>query len=246
MSKIVNRTMAFFETFAAQKRPLSLTDLVKVLDIPLSSCHDVVQALEERGYLYEVKPRLGYYPTARLFNLGRTIVENDPVVQRAEPVLQRLAAALNASVSLAKAKGKDLTYLLVCAPPDPLQFMVTVGSRVRNLYATSAGKALFAAYPPRERKTMLSQMTLTPLTPATITSRKALLKDLLEGERRGWFMNREESVEDALTISTRLVWNGAIYVVTAAGTLKRMERQLDSAVKALLAAAASLNQGEYA
>lgn len=246
MSKIVNRTMELFETFAAQKKPLSLTALMNALDIPLSSCHDVVQALEERGYLYEVKPRLGYYPTARLFNLGRTIVENDPVVQRAEPVLQRLADALNASVSLAKAKGKDLTYLLVCPPPDPLQFMVTVGSKVRNLYATSAGKALLAGIPPKERKTLLSRMTLTPLTPATITSRKVLLKDLAQGEARGWFMNREESVEDALTISTRLVWNGAIFVVTAAGTLKRMERQRDSAVKALLATAAEIRQSESA
>jgi len=245
MSKIVNRTMELFETFAAQKAPLSLTALMKALDIPLSSCHDVVQALEERGYLYEVKPRLGYYPTARLYDLGKTIVENDPVVQRAEPVLQRLATALNASVSLAKAKGRDLTYLLVCAPPDPLRFMVSVGSKVRNLYATSAGKALLASFAPQERKAMLSRMTLTPLTPATITSRKALLKDLAEGEARGWFANREESVEDALTISARLVWNGATYVVTASGTLKRMERQLDRAVKALLAAAAALSDSEH-
>ena len=246
MSKIVNRTMDLFETFAAERKPLSLTALMKALDIPLSSCHDVVQALEGRGYLYEVKPRLGYYPTSRLFNLGRTIVENDPVVQRAEPVLQRLATALNASVSLAKATGKDLTYLLVCAPPDPLQFMVTVGSKVRNLYATSAGKALLAGFASKERKAMLARMTLTPLTPSTIRSRKTLLKDLIEGERRGWFMNREESVEDALTISTRLVWNGATYVVTAAGTLKRMERQLEGAVKALRAAAASLGQSGHA
>ena len=246
MSKIVNRTMELFETFAAEKKPLSLTSLMKALDIPLSSCHDVVQALEGRGYLYEVRPRVGYYPTARLFNLGRTIIDNDPVVQRAEPVLQRLAGALNASVSLAKAKGTDLTYLIVCASPDPLQFRVTVGEKVRNLYATSAGKALLASLEPNERKAVLARMTITPLTPATIRSKKALLADLEKGERRGWFMNREESVEDALTISTRVAWNGSNYVLTASGTLKRMERQLDNAVQALLAAAVTLEHGEQA
>ena len=70
MSKIVYRTLDVFEVFAQQKRPLSLTELVRQLDIPVSSCHDVVRALEERGYLYEVRPRGGYYPTSRLFELS--------------------------------------------------------------------------------------------------------------------------------------------------------------------------------
>jgi len=244
VSKIVNRTMALFEIFAAEKKPMSLTGLMKTLEIPLSSCHDVVQALEERGYLYEVKPRQGYYPTAKLFHLGRTIVEHDPVVRRAEPLLERLAARLNSSASLAKAKGTELTYLLVCASPDPLQFVVAVGSKVRNLYATSAGKAFLGSFAPEERKAMVERMVLTPLTPATITSRKALLGDIEEGERRGWFANREESVEDALTLSTRFVWNGVIYVITLSGTLKRMERQLQKAVKELRAAAHQLEQDD--
>jgi DNA-binding IclR family transcriptional regulator len=244
MSKIVNRTLEFFETFAQQKRPLSLTDLVRLLDIPLSSCHDVVQALEDRGYLYEVRPRAGYYPTARLFDLARAIVEHDPVAQRAEPVLEQLAKTLNASVSLAKGKGTQLTYLVVSTPPDPLRFMVTPGSAVRNFYATSAGKAFLASFPPEERKAMVAQMELAPLTKATITSKKALLKDLEQSEARGWFMNREESVEDALTIARRFTWNGSIYVLTAASTLKRMELQLKAAVKALIAAADELRASE--
>jgi len=91
---------------------------------------------------------------------------------------------------------------------------------------------------------MVERMVLTPLTPATITSRKALLGDIEEGERRGWFANREESVEDALTLSTRFVWNGVIYVITLSGTLKRMERQLQKAVKELRAAAHQLEQDD--
>ena len=88
MSKIVYRTLDFFEAFASRKGPLSLTDLMNILNIPLSSCHDVVRALEDRGYLYEIRPRGGYYPTARLFAVAKAIVDNDPIAQRAEPILQ--------------------------------------------------------------------------------------------------------------------------------------------------------------
>lgn len=242
MSKIVYRTLNVFEAFAAQKKPLSLTDLMKLLGIPMSSCHDVVHALEEQGYLYEVKPRGGFYPTARLHAIAQTILDNDPVTERAEAILQRLSLELSTSVSLGKARDMHLTYLVVCNPTDPLRFSVAIGSDARNLYATSAGKALLASFPPAQQKAYLAGITLTPLTPSTVTSKTVLLKELQESEARGWFINREESVEDALTISTRFVWNGAIYVITAAGTLKRMERQLDKAVKALQAAARELQQ----
>lgn len=244
MSKIVYRTIDFFEAFARERRPLSISELVKVLGIPLSSCHDVVQALEKRGYLYEVKPRAGYYPTVRLLDLARVIVEHDPVALRAEGVLEQLAAELNASVSIAKAKGTQLTYLLVSMPSDPLRFSVQPGTTARNLYATSAGKALLASFSPKLQKDILADLKLVPMTPHTITSKTALQRELKQSEARGWFINREESVEDALTISARFMWSGSIYVLTVAGTLRRMERQLDQAVAALQAAARRLEQSE--
>jgi DNA-binding IclR family transcriptional regulator len=245
MSKIVFRTLDVFESFARHKRALSLTELMKFLDIPISSCHDVVQALVVRGYLYEVKPRGGFYPTARMHELAKVIVDNDPVTERAEPVLQELCLALSASVSLAKARDKQLTYLVVCNPPNPLRFSVTVGDAVRNLYATSAGKALLGSFSPEEQASYLAGIQMTPMTPYTTTSRRKLLAELKASEQRGWYVNREETFEDALTVSTRFTWNGAVYVVTAAGTLTRMDRQLDQAVALLKATASKLQQHEH-
>lgn len=243
MSKIVFRTLDVFEAFAQAKKPLSLTELAKQLDIPASSCHDVVSALEERGYLYELKPRAGFYPTARLYEQARVIHDNDPVTERAEPVLQKLSLDLNASVSLGKAKGMQLTYLVVCNPPDPLRFSVAVGATVRNLYATSAGKALLGSFLPDDQAAHLRSIELKPMTPYTQTSVEHLLDELRESEKRGWYVNREESVEDALTISTRFLWSDVTYVITAAGTLKRMDRQFEQAVAALRESAKRIQSG---
>ncbi len=83
-------------------------------------------------------------------------------------------------------------------------------------------------------------MTLTALTPRTLTSKRALQRDLEASEARGWFLNREETVEDSMTISGRFVLNGATFVVTIAGSLKPMERALDRAAKQLLATLTTL------
>ena len=42
MSKIVDRTLDLLELFAKEKRPLSLSDIARLLRIPVSSCHDVI------------------------------------------------------------------------------------------------------------------------------------------------------------------------------------------------------------
>ncbi len=95
MSKIVDRTLDFIELFAKERRPLSLSEMANLLDIPISSCHDVVQAMQSRGYLYEIAPRAGYYPTLRLSALGKEIGENDPVLMRCELLLRSLRDALD-------------------------------------------------------------------------------------------------------------------------------------------------------
>lgn len=242
MSKIVNRTLDFFEAFATARRPLVLSELMKVLGIPVSSCHDVLRALEERGYLYEVRPRGGYYPTSRLFDLAKVLIDNDPFMTRVQPVLERLRDKAQESVFLMKAREDMLTYIAVLDSESPLRLTVRVGDDVRALHATSAGKAYLASLPAAKLDELLARAPLKALTPFTITSKSALKKDVQAAEAQGWFLNREESVEDSLTISARFHWQDAIYVVTVAGSVKRMERKLDSVVKQLKAAVAELDQ----
>lgn len=242
MSKIVNRTLDFFEAFATAKRPLVLSELMKVLGIPVSSAHDVLRALEERGYIYEVRPRGGYYPTARLFDLAKVLVDNDPFLARVQPVLEHLRDQAQESVFLMKAGEGSLTYVSVIDADSPLRLSVKVGDPLRALHATSAGKAYLASLEPAEQDGILAGLNLKALTPHTLTSKAALKKDVAASEERGWFLNREESVEDSLTVSARFQWQGAIYVITVAGSVKRMERKIDNVVKWLKAAASELDQ----
>lgn len=241
MSKIVERTLDFIELFAEQKRPLTLSDITRLLDIPASSCHDVLQALQARGYLVEVGPRAGFYPTMRLLNVAATIAQHDPVLLRAEARLREVRDELDESVSLAKATGMRLAYLLVLEAPHPLRFHVTVGDEVRSLHATSAGKAFLGSLSEEQLDAYLHGRTLEPMTPRTITSAERLRADLRDANRRGWFVNREESVPGATTLSARFTWNRAVYVVTVAGPSTRIEPKLDHAARCITAACRDLD-----
>jgi DNA-binding IclR family transcriptional regulator len=227
MSKIVERTLDFLELFAEQKRPLSLSDISRLLKIPASSCHDVLQTLEERGYIYELAPRAGYYPTSRMLDLARTITDHDPVTTRAEILLRAMRDSIDESVLLAKINGLQATYLLTFEPSHPLLFRANVGDHVRSLYATSGGKAILSGLSARELDGYLKTAKLDALTKHTLTSKADLRKDIEIGREHGWFLNREESLESVMTLSSRFAWNGSTYIVTVAGPSSRIEPRLD-------------------
>jgi DNA-binding IclR family transcriptional regulator len=242
VSKIVDRTLDFIELFARERKPLSLSEISRLLKIPVSSCHDVLHALVARGYAYEIGPRAGFYPTTFLLNLANAIAQHDPIVQRAEVMLRKLRDDVDESVSLAIGTATKPTYLLVFEPSHLLRFSVTVGSEVRSLHATSAGKAFLGSLPSGKFEDYLKGAKLTPLTAKSITNKTRLRADIEAGRRRGWFLNRGESVEDATTLSAFFVWNGATYIVTIAGPAARVEPKLRRAAERLLATCARLDE----
>ena len=243
MSKIVERTLDFFELFAEHKRPLSLSEISRLLNIPASSCHDVLHALEARNFIYEVGPRGGYYPTMRISTLADTIARHDPILVRAEAELSRICKDLDESVFLSKASGTKVTYLLVIEASHPLRFLVSVGAEVRSLHATSAGRAFLGSLSPAEFKEYLSPAKLKPMTGKTIVSKELLEKEIERGRKRGFHINREESVEGATTISTAFVWNRSTYIVTVAGPSARMVPKLERSAKLVMDACRRIEQG---
>jgi DNA-binding IclR family transcriptional regulator len=234
MSKIVERTLDVFEVFAAQKRPLSLTDLARLLDIPISSCHDVMRALEDRGYAYETAPRAGFYPTRRMHNLCEVIAASDSVVQRARILLEGMRDELQETVSLASASGLRVVYLLVLEPAQPLRYSVTVGSEIRSIYATSAGKAVLGMLTEKELEQALASLELKRFTRKTITSRVRLLEDIRKSTVRGWFLNQEESLPGVMTISRSFSSGSSRYVITVAGPADRMQAKLERSAQSIV------------
>jgi DNA-binding IclR family transcriptional regulator len=231
MSKIVDRTLDLLELFAREKRPLSLTDIALLLKIPISSCYDAVRAMESRGYLYEIAPRAGYYPTMRLHSLGKEIGDNDPVLMRTELLLRSLRDALDESTVLSKVKGLNATYLQVFESTHPLRLLVKVGDSIRSVYATSAGKALLGSLDDRAISSFLKSTKLVPLTRQTIKSAKALRRDIDLGRKRGWYLNREESQNGVTTVSATFRWNALVYIVTIAGPSSRLDQKLETAAR---------------
>ena len=54
--KTADRTLDVFEAFAEAKRPLSLSEIARMIDSPVSSCHGL-RTLQKSGYMYALDVR---------------------------------------------------------------------------------------------------------------------------------------------------------------------------------------------
>src|SRR5260370_27598437 len=171
-----------FETFKEQKRPLSLSEIADEINAPISTCHEIVRTLRDRGYLYLVNSR-SFYPTGRIVACARAIAANDPIVHRLAPALERLRDATGETVILGKLQSDHVVYLAIEEGRQTIRYGAKIGDS-KPLHSSSIGKATLAQLDEKARVALLSKLELPPGTPNTITARDVLETDLEEGRRR--------------------------------------------------------------
>ncbi|HUX25118.1 MAG TPA: IclR family transcriptional regulator C-terminal domain-containing protein [Burkholderiales bacterium] len=239
--KTAGRTLDLFEAFARAGKPLSLSQLARAMDTPVSSCFGIVRTLEARGYLYEVKARAGFYPTKLLFEHARAIAGRDPLAERFVPRLEKLRDQTGETVLLAKRLERQAVYLEVLDSVHSIRYSPKVGE-FRPLHASASGKALLGSLAPALRDELLRGVKLPRVTSRTITSRAALAADLAQAQARGWYVTRGETVADLMAVAVPIELNGETYSVALAGPMHRMETALKRHAKLLVELRAVLEE----
>lgn len=224
--KSADRTVQILETFAAAGEPLGVSELGRRLAIPVSACYGLLRSLEQRGYLYELGPRKGWYPTLRWLEQARLVAAHDPILKRVASMLDALCTATGETVVLGKRSGTTVTYLNVVESNNPIRYSAQIGDR-KPLHSSAAGKALLGAMVPEARATLLATLKLARVTPNTIIRHGLLEKDLEAGAQRGWYATRGENVADVHAIAAPVRIDGDTYALVLAGPANRMQASCD-------------------
>jgi IclR family transcriptional regulator, acetate operon repressor len=230
----VGRVLDIFEAFRTIQKPLSLTDLAEITGIPKSSCHAIVGTLTARGYLYSLTRPRSLYPTRRFFDIARDIHEHDPFVERAMPLLERLRDSSRETVILGKRQGDAVIYLQVIESPHSIRYSAKPGE-FKPLHSSSIGKALLGSLKEPQLRAQVDLLQKPRVTGSTITETEALVADILDSRRRGYFVTRGENVPDVWAVSAFLAVGPETLGVAIAGPRHRMENNVVEYAQLLLA-----------
>lgn len=176
----------------ARRGSLTVTALADELDVSTSAAHRLLATCKRAGFARQVPGRAEYRPGHAIFDLARAYDADGHLLRIAEPVLLRLRAETQASVSLIVPEAPHVRVIGFIEGLTP----VRVGSRLGKklpIYAHSGGKAILAELGEVERELILSSLSLTALTPNTQTNAAMLREELAEISKRGWATNAGET-----------------------------------------------------
>jgi DNA-binding IclR family transcriptional regulator len=235
--KTAKRTLDIFEAFAAKQEPLTLSDLARQIDSPVSSCHGVIRTLKARGYVYMLDKRR-YYPTRKLLDLGSRISPHDPVMERLLPHLEALRKRTDETVLIGKREGDEILYVVTLESAQTIRYTLHAGTR-RPLHASAVGKALLGLLPDELLADELRRLKLKRFTDATLDA-AGLLADLRKSRRRGYFVTRGEYDTGGMGVAKAFAVQSEAFAVGVAGPFERVKGKLEAVGKAVSDTAAAM------
>ncbi len=237
-SRSALRPFDVLAAFRKAGRPLSLSEISQMTDIPLSTCHSVIRALEQYGLLYFLSNRESY-PTRWLWDTALEINANDPIATRCLPALTALRDATNETIILGTRQGDRVLYLLVVESGQTIRYSSRAGD-FKPLHSSAIGKVMLMSMPEAARAEWLSKHPLAQATPDTIVDVQRLHADLRESAQRGYTVTRGENVADVMAVAAPLVCGPMTLGVAVAGPLNRMHQNEKEVARQLLSCIASI------
>lgn len=224
--KTALRVIAIIELFAQEMQPLSLSEIARALNVPVSSCLGLLRTLTQLGYLYETGKRQGYYPTGRLYTMAHRIYRADPILEKIRPSLEELRNTTQETIVLGKLTSEwRVVYIDVVHSLNPIRYVAVAGTQ-RSVHANSIGKALLSCLNETERQHIFHSTQLGVFNPRTLSSADAIEADLIASKDRGYFANFGESIADVAGVAWPLQVNGTFYAISIVGPMYRIQEHL--------------------
>jgi len=137
----------------------------------------------EDGTRYSLRPRM--------LTLSHTYTTSNTLSSAAQPILERMSAALHESFSVATLDGEDIVYIARTSVSRVMAVDLHIGSRL-PAYCTSMGRVLLAWLPTDQLEQYLSRVNLVPYTTRTVTSIDKLRLILRNVRRNGYALCDQE------------------------------------------------------
>lgn len=185
------RAVAILSQVAHAGNPLTLAELSAAVALPKPTALRLARLLEQAGLIVKDPLIRRYVVGPALVDLGFKALRAAPGHRNRRLMLERLSEKLGETVNLGVLSGGEVLYVDRVEASWPLRMDFKPGSRV-PLHCTANGKLLVALAPAAVRARLLHALRLTPHTPQTITTRKHLLRQLVEIRRRGYSEDNEE------------------------------------------------------
>ncbi|MFG2225000.1 IclR family transcriptional regulator [Streptomyces sp. NPDC048644] len=217
---LLSRGLRLLTVLADHPSGLGVSAAARAAALPVSSAHRILQRLAAERFVSYDEDTRRYALGVRVLELSRGFHRSPAGYSAAAAPMRHLAARTGLPAIAGILYDRDVLLVLTAQGTQHLQLRSAEGTR-NAWHATSLGKALVAALPPREREELLTA-GLRQVTDRTLTDPDGLRAELDRVTGQGWAEVDEESEVGVRSI--------AVPVPAPAGYAPRLAVSLGAAV----------------
>ena len=213
------------EFFAQRRAPATLAEVADHFGWPRSSTFNLLSTLSEKGYLYEPRPRAGFYPTPRWLAMAKAVTEVEPLPEWMHTLVAELSAETGETTAIAAPAGTMAIFINVVESDAAIRYFAKVGHRV-PIHATSSGRALLLQYTPEERNAVYRKIEFKQYNASTPISIEAVEAELRKSVERGYCQSFADFSRDLAGVSLPLPLGDRRLSLVVAGPEFRLASQM--------------------
>ncbi|WP_157528550.1 IclR family transcriptional regulator [Nocardia sp. NRRL S-836] len=205
---VIGRALRLLDAFDAEHRELTLSELSRRAEVPLSTAHRLLRELCAWGAVERGDDGL-FRVGLRLWELGSLAPRGPGLREAALPFLEDLSQITRENVQLAVREGVELVFVERIAGSGAVPVLTRVGSRFA-LTATGVGLVLLAHAPVEVQEEVLDR-PIERYTARTVTDPVQLRRMLAAVRSNGFSISDRQVTMDALSVGAPIRdRNGAV------------------------------------
>ncbi len=184
------RGLLVIQSFSPQTPQMTISQLSVKTGLSRAAVRRCLYTLSKLGFA-GIEEGSRYALRPRMLTLSNTYSASNSLSTSAQPILERMSAALHESFSVATLDGDDIVYIARSTVSRVMSDDLHIGSRL-PAYCTSMGRVLLAYMGADQLEEYLARVVLTAHTPRTVSSIEKLRLALRNVRRHGYALVDQE------------------------------------------------------
>ena len=187
----VIKAIEIIELLSASEREIGATEISSHLNYGVSSTYHLLATLKMCGIIEQDVNTKKYRLGLKLWKIGKMAREQNHLTTYIQPYLRKLRELTGETSNLTVLDNSEIIYIAQEESEKLVRMFTKIGARA-PLYCSAAGKVLLAYQPEEKQESIIKGLRFNKFTENTITSSKALKKELEEIKKMGYAFDNEE------------------------------------------------------
>ncbi|WNR43500.1 IclR family transcriptional regulator [Paenibacillus roseipurpureus] len=201
----LDRAFDILELIANQSSPVPLKNIAEEMGLSVSTVHNLVRTMVNRGYVEHVSARGGFTLGNQLVELAANVPSHLQITELVRPFVLQLYNQSEKESTYFSTFRKDVISPEIYIPSS-YALSVTLGAdTLDKLHTSSQGKVFLAYMTESRREKYIRTHSLDRLGPNTIVDPESLRHEIVRVKELGYALNEDETELGASGIAAPLL-----------------------------------------